>query len=79
MDGIDAASHTFNVVNVDGVAFRNGSGTSASADSTETEAAVTFVDGSSRGNTEAVINNFALDTGSVGVDQGTSFNSKMLT
>ena len=75
VNGIDALDHTFNVVNVVGTAFKNGSNSSASAGTGETEAAVTFVDGTSAGNTEAVINNFALAEGSVGIDQGTAFNS----
>lgn len=75
LDGIDAADHTFNLVNVDGVAFRNGSGTSASLGTGETENAVAFVDGTSAGNTFSVVQNFALTDGSPGVDQGTSFNS----
>ena len=75
LDGIDAADHTFNLVNVDGVAFRNGSGTSASLGTGETENPVVFVDGTSAGNTFSVVQNFALTAGSPGVDQGTSFNS----
>tara|TARA_R100001510_G_C7640068_1_gene197769 strand:- start:118 stop:1386 length:1269 start_codon:yes stop_codon:yes gene_type:complete len=73
--GIDAASHTFNVVNVDGNPYQNGSGTSASAGTGDLEGAVTFIDGTSVGHTFSVVQNFALVQGSVGIDQGTSFDS----
>mgnify|MGYP003138461389 CR=1 FL=1 len=79
VSGIDAADHTFNVVNCGGgdfgFAFKNGSDASASAGTGETEATVTFIDGTSVGNTEAVVGNFALAEGSVGIDQGVTFNS----
>ena len=75
LQGIDAASHTFNIVNVGGVAFQNGGGTSASLGTGESEAAVTFVNGSAIGNTETVIGSYALAEGSRGIDEGVAFNS----
>ena len=75
LKGIDAADHTFNVVNVQGTAFLNGQGSADSAHASEKTDAVTFVDGTSTGHTQAVVQNFALAAGSVGIDQGTSFNS----
>ena len=72
---IDAIDHTFNVVNTTGTPFLDGASSADSAAASETTDAVTFVDGSSTGRTESVVQNFALVAGSVGIDQGTSFNS----
>ena len=75
--GIDADSHTFNIVHnvTPGKAFQNGAGTSASLGTGESEAAPTFVNGSAIGHTETVIGSFALAEGSRGIDEGVAFNS----
>ena len=80
VSGIDAVDHTFNLVNCGGQgvgesAFRNGSNVSASAASGDIVSAFTFINPVSRGNTENVVANFGLDTGSVGIDQGIAFNN----
>ena len=79
VSGIDAVDHTFNVVNCGGgdfgFAFKNGSNASASAGTGDIVSAFTFINPESRGNTENVVADFGLDTGSVGIDQGTAFNN----
>ena len=75
--GIAANEHSNNLVDIRGAEFRNfANNSNASADSTDIiNTAVTFVDGTSKGNTFSVVQNYALAEGSRGIDEGVTFNS----
>jgi len=74
--GIAANEHSNNLVDVGGAAFRNyANNANASAGSGDITVAPTFVDGTSKGNTFSVVQNYALAEGSRGIDEGITFNS----
>ncbi len=74
--GIAANEHSNNLVHVGGAAFRNfADNSNASAGSGDITVAPTFVDGTSKGNTFSVVQNYALAEGSRGIDEGVTFNS----
>ena len=75
--GIAANEHSNNLVDIRGAEFRNfANNSNATADSTDIiNTAVTFVDGTSKGNTFSVVQNYALAEGSRGIDEGITFNS----
>jgi|TARA_B100000282_G_scaffold268938_1_gene222055 hypothetical protein len=74
--GIAANEHSNNLVDVEGAAFRNfADNSNSSAGSGDITVAPTFVDGTSKGNTFSVVQNYALAEGSRGIDEGVAFNS----
>lgn len=73
--GIDALDHDYNLVNVGGTAFQNGTGGTDSPSANDIISRFDFIDDTSIGNTFSVVENYALAEGSRGIDEGTSFNS----
>lgn len=74
LDGIDASDHTYNLVSVPDASFKNGSGGASSPGTGDIERRPTFIDGTSRGNTYTVVENYALAEGSYGIDQGIEYD-----
>lgn len=74
--GIQALEHSYNLVDVPGDSFVVFNSTSAeSAGTGDIEAAPTFVDGATEGDSYSIVANFALAEGSRGIDEGITFDS----
>ena len=73
--GLQANEHSNNLVHVAGTSFLTYGGSNSTPGADDITVAPTFVDGTSKGNTFSVVQNYALAEGSRGIDEGVTFNS----
>ena len=75
--GIDSNNHSYNIVNLKPgqQSFQDGEGNADSAGTGDLTSDISFIDGTSVGQTFSVVENYALADGSNGVDNGITFDS----